>query len=82
MIKLVVFLVILFIITMGLTFFAFKQEDVKRKRIKEEGNTIESERQRSREYEATSVKSYIPIQIWIYSIALVLGIIAAIIYFI
>lgn len=79
---LIVFLIILFVITMGLTFFAFKQEETKMKKIKEEGNTVENEIKRSREYETNSVKTYIPIQIWIYAIATVLSIVAAIIYFI
>lgn len=78
---LIVFLIILFIITMAMTFFAFKQEDMKIKKIKEEGNTIENELKRSYEYEKTSVKTYLPIQIWIYGIATLLSIVAAIIYF-
>lgn len=79
---LIVFLIILFIITMVLTLFAFKQEETKMKKIKDEGNTVENELKRSYEYESTSVKNFIPIQIWIYGIATLLGIIAAVIYFI
>lgn len=78
---LIVFLIILFLITMALTMFAFKQEDMKIKKIKEEGNTIENEMKRSYEYETNSVKTYIPIQIWIYGITILLSIVAAIIYF-
>lgn len=79
---LIIFLIILFIITMGFTFLAFKQEETKMKKIKDEGNTIENELKRSYEYESTSVKNYIPIQIWIYGIAILLSIVAAIIYFV
>lgn len=78
---LIIFLIILFIITMLLTLFAFKQEETKMKKIKDEGNTVENEIKRSKEYESTSVKNYLPIQMWIYGITILLGVVAAIIYF-
>lgn len=79
-IKLIVLLSILFVIAMGFTFFAFKQEEAKMKKYKEEGNTVADELRRSREYESTSVKKYIPIQLWIYGIFTILTIIALAIY--
>lgn len=78
---LIVFLIILFIVTMLLTFVAFKQEEVKMKQYKEAGDTVENELKRSLEYEATSVKTYIPIQIWMYVITTILSIALIVYYF-
>ena len=72
-IGLIVFLTILFIVAMVFTFYAFKQEEIKMKKYKEEGDSEESELKRSLEYESTSVKKYIPIQIWMYVIATILS---------
>jgi len=77
---LIIFLIILFIITMALTLYAFRQEDMKIKKYEEEGDTVEDEIRRSHEYEATSVKKYLPIQVWIYVITIVLGTVAFLIY--
>lgn len=78
--QLIIFLVILFIITMSLTLYAFRQEEQKIKRYEEEGDTVEEQLQRSHEYEETSIKTYIPIQIWIYSITFAVGMIVFLIY--
>src|SRR5690625_5369777 len=59
-IKLIIFLGILFIITMGLTLFAFLQEDKKIKKYEEEGDTIADEIKRSREYESKSLHYHLP----------------------
>lgn len=75
---LIVFLILLFIITMFLTFYAFRQEEMKMKEYEETGDTVADELRRSHEYEKNSVKKYIPIQIWIYAITLILSIIAVI----
>lgn len=78
---LIVFLIILFVITMILTMYAFKQEEKKMEKYEKEGDTVEDELKRSHEYESTSVKTYIPIQIWIYGVTIILSIIAFAIYF-
>lgn len=78
--SLIIFLVILFIITMVLTLYAFRQEDMKIKKYEEEGDTVHDELKRSHEYESTSIKTYLPIQIWIYIITFVVGTIAFLIY--
>lgn len=78
---LIVFLIILFIVAMAFTFLAFKQEEAKMKQYKEAGDTVQSELKRSLEYEATSVKKYIPIQIWMYVITTILSIILIAYYF-
>lgn len=79
-VPLIIFLVVLFIITMALTLYAFRQEEMKLKQYEEEGNTVKDELKRSHEYETTSIRKYIPIQIWIYSITFIVGIVAFIIY--
>lgn len=77
---LLIFLGILFIITMFLTFYAFHQEEKKMKRYEEEGDTISDQLKRSREYESQSIKYHVPIQLWIYLITFILTIIAFVIY--
>lgn len=78
---LIIFLIILFVIAMFFTFYAFKQEEIKMKQYKESGDTVQSELKRSLEYEATSVKKYIPIQIWLYVITTILSIALIVYYF-
>ncbi|GAA0440603.1 hypothetical protein GCM10008983_17060 [Lentibacillus halophilus] len=70
-IKLLILLTILFIAALGGTLYAFKQEENKMKRLEEEGDTADDQLRRSREYESSSLKSNIPLQIAIYSIAIV-----------
>ncbi|UJL47760.1 hypothetical protein KFZ58_07860 [Virgibacillus sp. NKC19-16] len=76
---LIIILIILFIGAIGGTFFAFRQEENKMKKYEEEGETIEQELKRSHDYETTS-KSNITAQIWIYTIAILLSLIAFAIY--
>lgn len=78
---LIIFLIILFVVAMLFTFIAFKQEEMKMKQYKEAGDTVESELKRSLEYEATSVKKYIPIQIWLYVITTILSVAIIVYYF-
>lgn len=80
-ISLIIVLLVLFIIAMVFTFVAFRQEENKMKKYEQEENKVEAEIERSREYEANSVRKYIPIQIWIYVISTILSIIL-VIYFI
>jgi len=76
---LLIFLSVLFIITMVLTFYAFRQEEKKMKRYEEEGDTIADEIKRSHDYESQSIKYHVPVQIWIYVVTIALTIIALII---
>ena len=77
---LIIILSILFIITMIITLYAFLHEEKKLKKYEAEGDSFANEMKRSYEYEQTSVKKYIPIQIWIYSVSIVLAIIMFVIY--
>ncbi|OZU90527.1 hypothetical protein CIL03_05105 [Virgibacillus indicus] len=77
---LLIFLTVLFIAALAGTFFAFKQEEKKMKQYEEEGQTEQDELKRSLEYETSSLKSNVPIQIWIYVITILLSLIAFAIY--
>ncbi|HLS61040.1 MAG TPA: hypothetical protein VK044_07920 [Virgibacillus sp.] len=77
---LIIFLIVLFIIAMALTFYAFGQEERKMKKLEDAGDTVEDELQRSHDYEATSIRTYIPIQLWIYAISIILTIIVMFLY--
>lgn len=78
---LIVILTIIFLVAMFFTFYAFRQEDQKIKKYEREGDTVQDELKRSLEYEENSVKKYIPIQIWIYAISIIVTLII-VIYFI
>ncbi|MFC2947389.1 hypothetical protein [Virgibacillus sediminis] len=75
-IELIILLIVLFIAAIGGTFFAFKQEEKKMKKYEEEGHTPEDEMRRSLEYEKSSLKSNVPLQIWIYTITIVISLVA------
>lgn len=77
---LIIFLGLLFIVTMAITLYAFFQEEKKLKKYEAEGDTVQNELRRSHEYEATSIKYHIPIQIWIYAITFLIAIVAFLIY--
>lgn len=79
-VELLIFLGILFVITMALTFYAFYQEEKKMKKYEEEGDTISDELRRSREYESKSIRYHVPVQIWIYVITFIAMIVAFIVY--
>lgn len=68
---LIIVLVIIFIAALGGTMFAFKQEEKKIKKYEEEGDTVEDQLRRSHEYESSSLKSNIPLQLVIYTITIV-----------
>jgi len=70
---LIIFLVVLFIVTLVATYYAFKQEEKKMKEYEEKGETPEEELKRSLEYEASSLKSNISLQVWIYIVTLILA---------
>ncbi|GAB3064326.1 hypothetical protein [Virgibacillus ainsalahensis] len=77
---LIIVLILLSIFAIGGTFFAFKQEENKMKKYEKEGETVQDEIKRSLDYEESSLKSNVPIQIWIYSIAIFLSLVAFAIY--
>ncbi|AIF45477.1 hypothetical protein [Virgibacillus sp. SK37] len=79
---LLLFLFALFGVALWGTFYAFKQEEKKMKKYEEEGDTVEEQLKRSLEYEKSSLKSNVPIQIWIYTITILLSLIAFAIYLI
>ncbi|HZW67113.1 MAG TPA: hypothetical protein VFF20_00660 [Pseudogracilibacillus sp.] len=69
---LTVFLIILFIITMIMTWYAFKKQEDKIKAYEQGEHDFDGEYQRSIEYEKTSIKKYLPIQLWVYAITTIL----------
>lgn len=75
-----IFISILFIIMLFLTFFAFKRIDNEIKEYEEKGATFEDEMRRSHEFETGSIRRHIPVQIWMYVITFLLMIIAFLIY--
>ncbi|HLR09331.1 MAG TPA: hypothetical protein VK136_08760 [Bacillota bacterium] len=74
-IGLVIFLVVLFIVALGLTLYAFKQEEKKMKQYEEQGVTSADELRRSHEYESRSLKSNVLLLILIYVIAIILAVV-------
>ncbi|GAA0421674.1 hypothetical protein JUJ52_11650 [Virgibacillus sp. AGTR] len=77
---LILLLIVLFIAALGGTIFALKQEENKMKKYEEEGHTPQDELERSIEYESKSLSSNVPILTWIYSITILLAILAFAIY--
>src|SRR5690625_3556946 len=79
-IKLIIVLGILFILTIGLTLFAFLQEHKKIKKYEEETDTTADQIKRTRQYDNKSFHYHLPVQIWIYVITIIGSIIAFAIY--
>ncbi|WP_174616116.1 hypothetical protein [Virgibacillus ihumii] len=79
-VELIILLVVLFVLALGGTFFVFRQEEKKMKRYEQEGDTVEDELQRSRDYESHSLKSNVPRLLLIYVITIFLGLTAFFIY--
>ncbi|SHH13783.1 hypothetical protein [Virgibacillus chiguensis] len=77
---LIIFLFCLFLVALGGTLYVFKQEERKMKQYEAEGETAQSELQRSMEYETKSLKSNVPILIWIYAVTILIGLIAFFVY--
>ncbi|HLR68041.1 hypothetical protein [Virgibacillus alimentarius] len=73
---LIIVIILLFMIATVWTLYIFKQEENKLKKYEKEGDTIENEMKRSLDYEKSSLKSNVPLQIWIYSITIVLSLAA------
>ncbi|MEN1967102.1 hypothetical protein WMZ97_03390 [Lentibacillus sp. N15] len=70
-IGLIVFLVVLCLAALLGTMLAFKQEEKKMKKYEEEGDSVEAQLKRSHDYETSSLKSNIPLQIVIYSVTII-----------
>jgi cbb3-type cytochrome oxidase subunit 3 len=79
-IGMVIGLIVLFIAAILGTFYAFKQEERQMKQYEDEGVTVEEELRRSNEYEKSSLKTSLPVQVWIYVIAIGISLIAFAIY--
>jgi len=62
------------------TLYIFKQEENKMKKYESDGDTVENEVNRSLEYETRSLKKNLPLQIWIYTITIVLSLVVFAIY--
>jgi len=62
------------------TLYIFKQEENKMKKYEADGDTVENERNRSLEYESRSLKKNVPLQIWIYTITIVVSLVVFAIY--
>lgn len=77
---LIIFLIVLFIASLLITMYIFKQEDRKIKALEDAGDTVQDELRRSHEYEKGSLKTNLPIQIWIYSVAIGLSLIVFFVY--
>jgi len=62
------------------TLYIFKQEENKMKKYETDGDTVKNEVNRSLEYETRSLKKNLPLQIWIYTITIVLSLVVFAIY--
>ncbi|SFA85622.1 hypothetical protein SAMN04488072_102343 [Lentibacillus halodurans] len=74
-IELIILLVVLFIAALAGTLYAFKQEENKMKKYEEAGDTVEDQLRRSHEYESSSLKSNIPLQLVIYGVTITLSLV-------
>lgn len=75
-----IFLGLLFIVALAVTFYIFKKEEEKMRKLEVEGDTSSDELQRSIDYESNSLKSNVPILTWIYVITILLSLIIFFIY--
>lgn len=71
---------ILVVIALIWTLVIFKQEENKMRKYEQEGDTLEDQLKRSEEYEASSLKDGVRLQIIIYSVFTLLFFIAFFIY--
>lgn len=72
--------VIITLIALIWTLYIFKQEENKMKKYEVDGDTVENEINRSIAYESRSLKKNVPLQIWIYTITIVVSLIVFAIY--
>jgi len=66
---LIIFFIVLFIVSVGLTFYAYHLEEKKMEKYESDSNSPEDELARSHEYESKSLKTSMKVQIWYYFIA-------------
>lgn len=79
-IELIILLTVLFLALLIGTLLVFKQEEKKMKKYEEEGDTVEEQLRRSHEYESSSLKSNVPLQIGIYTLTIVISLIVFAVY--
>jgi heme/copper-type cytochrome/quinol oxidase subunit 2 len=77
---LIIFFIVLFVVALVATFAILKKEENKQKMYEEQGDTLEEEMKRSAEYENRSLKSDVPLQIWIYVITILLSLLVFAVY--
>ncbi|MRH45142.1 hypothetical protein GH741_21170 [Aquibacillus halophilus] len=77
---LIIFLIVLFIITIGGTLLVGLQESKTLAKHKEEGDSSENQLERSLKYESSSLKSNLPILGIIYLITFIASIVGILIY--
>lgn len=76
----IIITIVVSIVALIATMFAFKQDEKKALQYEEEGNTIEHELKRSHEYETKSISRNVKNLTWIYVIVIVLSCIGLAIY--
>ncbi|MFB4169556.1 hypothetical protein [Virgibacillus sp. JSM 102003] len=79
-IELIILLAFLFIVALAGTLLVFKQEENKMKKYEEEGDSVEDQLRRSHEYESSSLKSNLPLQLIIYTVTIVISLVVFAIY--
>lgn len=79
-IELIILLAFLFIVALVGTLIVFKQEENKMKKYEEEGDSVEDQLRRSHEYESSSLKSNLPLQLIIYTVTIVISLVVFAIY--
>lgn len=72
--------IILVIIAGIVTVYAFKQEEKKMEKYKQEHLSAEDARKRSQEYEENSISSVVPVQFWTYLIATLVTIVLIVVF--
>lgn len=79
-IQLIIFLSVLFIVTVVLTVYAFMQQEKQIKEYEEQGDTVSDELERSLEYEKKSIGYHMPVQVVFYLVSLVLIMVGTVVF--
>ncbi|HLS06344.1 MAG TPA: hypothetical protein VK079_00230 [Bacillota bacterium] len=79
-IQLIIFLSVLFIVTVALTVYAFMQQEKQIKEYEEQGDTVADELERSLEYEKKSIGYHMPVQVVFYLVSLVLIMVGTVVF--
>lgn len=77
---LIIFFVVLFIISIAGTLYAYRLEEKKMEKYEQEGNSPKDELERSHAYETRSLQTSMKIQIWYYFILVVVMTIGLVIF--